>query len=164
MELIIELKQNADRFVSAVSSFYQEEFNLVPFKDSWTAAQVTKHVLKSAQGALDNIRGTTTVPERPSDQHVQMIRDLFLNFEMKFKSPDTVLPGNQPQDKDSLLSNLKSTFNDLQLAASHDNLDELCTSTPFPTVGYLTRLEMLHFVSVHTQRHIRQLDHILKAL
>ena len=47
-ELLKELDDTEIEFSGAISSFNDDEFNIVPFEGSWTAGQVAKHVLLSA--------------------------------------------------------------------------------------------------------------------
>lgn len=164
MELAEELKQAGDALLNVLSEFYQAEFDVVPFEGSWTAGQVTEHIYKADSGMLSAIKGTVTQTERAPDTHVKMLREAFLNFDVKMKSPDFILPSEGPHSRDELMNGLRSTFDKLAPIAAAEDLNLLCTDFEVPTLGHLTRLELLNFVSVHTQRHTHQLRNILQAL
>lgn len=164
MNLAEELKQTGEELLKVLSEYYQEEFNVVPFEGSWTAGQVTDHICQADTGMLSAIKGTVTQTNRAPDTAVQQIRSAFLNFDIKMKSPDFILPGNGPHHKDQLTEKLRNAFKELVPIAANEDLSLVCTDFEVPTLGHLTRLELLNFVSVHTQRHTRQLRNILEAL
>jgi hypothetical protein len=46
-DIVQQLEKTTNEMLQLVSSFNEEEMNSVPFKDSWTAAQVADHITKS---------------------------------------------------------------------------------------------------------------------
>lgn len=162
MNILQDLKQSKAELLDAVSAIDEQKFNTVPFEGSWTAGQVSEHILK-ALGA-DLLYADTKPTDRQPDEKVTAIADLFLNFEIKMKSPDFILPDDKPKDRDTLLRALEKTFDRLIHAAETLNLNEICTVFEVPGFGPFTRLEFLWFFNVHTKRHIRQLKNIAVAL
>ncbi|HTD99439.1 MAG TPA: DinB family protein [Mucilaginibacter sp.] len=159
-----ELKDTGSELKQVLSSFAQEDINKVPFAGSWTAGQVAEHVLKSASGVLANVNSDVQPTERNPEEHVKMLSDAFLNFEIKMKSPDFILPTDEPKEKTTLLNSLSHTINNLEQAARTEDLSATCTAFEMPTVGALTRIEWLSFANVHTLRHIHQLKNIKQAI
>jgi S-ribosylhomocysteine lyase LuxS involved in autoinducer biosynthesis len=159
-----ELKNTGKELQQVLSSFTQEDINKVPFAGSWTAGQVAEHVLKSADGVLANVKSNTQPTERNPEENVKMLSDAFLNFGIKMKSPDFILPGDKPKDKAELINSLNNTINSLEQAARTEDLSATCTAFEMPTVGPLTRIEWLSFANVHTLRHIHQLKNIKQAI
>ena len=159
-----ELKNTGGELQQILSSFTQEEINKVPFAGSWTAGQVAEHVLKSASGVLANVNSDVHPTERNPEENVKMLSDAFLNFEIKMKSPDFILPGDDPKDKNDLMDSLTSAMSGLEQAARTEDLSATCTAFEMPTVGALTRIEWLSFANVHTLRHIHQLKNIKQAI
>jgi hypothetical protein len=161
-DLLKEIGQTKTDLLAVVSSIQQEQFNTVPFKDSWTAAQVCDHILKAVN--TDVLYGNTQPTSRPPDEKVKQTADLFLNFDIKFKSPDFILPTNEPLNKHIELSAIETRMNALAEAAKTLDLSATCTDFEVPGAGAFTRLEFVWFFIVHTQRHIHQLKNIATAL
>lgn len=152
-------------FLTALSVFSDEDFNKQSFEDSWTPGEVAEHVLKQIQGTLNNVNGPTAESNRQADASVPMFRKIFLDFSIKMKSPDFILPSTGKKEKWILESRLKKSFDDLAaFAASGIDLTVLCTNFQMPTVGNLSRLEWLSFADVHTQRHTHQLKEIAAVI
>ena len=56
-----------------LSSFNEEQINIIPFKDSWTAGQLLKHVLMSNFGFIEIINGSYKETQRQPDEMLQKI-------------------------------------------------------------------------------------------
>jgi len=156
-----------NQFFKALDLFDQDNINTVPFGGSWTAGQVAEHILKSASGVLETVNGPSVPTTRNPEEHVKMFGEVFLNMDIKMKSPDFIIPSGSPKDKAFLRDSLEKTFNGIEEAAGKSNLTETCTIFEMPTLGLITRFEWIQFAGFHTQRHAQQLkniaDHLKKA-
>ena len=146
-----------------ISAFSNEQFNQIPFEGSWTAAQVSDHICKAISDASQLLNGPVKDAGRDPEKTIQPIRDLFLDFATKMKSPGFILPGDGPFTKESFLLNFERIKKEM-LSTLPLDLSQLCLAAEMPGFGYLTRTEWLNFFLVHTQRHTHQLKNILDAL
>ena len=156
-ELINELEHTASELLQVTGRFEQSVFNTAPFEGSWTPGQVAEHIYLSVAGVLKAVRGNVAPAERDPRQMVAMLREAFLNFNIKMQSPDFILPSNDPKDKSSMMQSLKDVFAGLAEVARTQDLLVTCLDFDMPTVGHMTRVEWLSLAVVHTQRHIWQL-------
>ena len=159
-KILTAFGETGKELTNILEQFTQEELNAVPFEGSWTAGQVGDHILKSIVGAPDAIYGPTADAGRAPDEKVAQIKSVFLDFTTKLKSPDFILPGDGPFDKAELNAALADSWKKLAKASEELDLSPLCTLAKLPGSGPLTRLELLYFCMVHTQRHIHQLREI----
>jgi hypothetical protein len=157
-----ELKDTKAALLQAISSVSDNRFNTVPFKGSWTAAQVADHLLKAVGTAV--LYGKTKPTERKPDEKAAETAKLFLNMDIKMKSPDFILPSEDEQDKQVIFNRAETTFSKLIEAAETLDLSLICLDFEIPGFGEFTRLEFIWFYIVHTQRHINQLKNIAKVL
>ena len=160
-KLFYEIENTFNGFYNSLSAFDNEQLNRVPFEGSWTAGQVAEHIIKSVGGLPDN---HTKGCERPYDEKVQAVKKLFLDFSIKFKSPDFIIPEQTAHDRNTLLKTIKEIQTHLSEVANNSDLTALCLDFELPTFGYLTRYEWINFFVFHTQRHTRQLKHIYQSL
>ena len=147
--------------INTLSAFKEEQFNLVPFEGSWTPGQIAEHLVKSVSAIPDE---HTQFTQRPYDEKVAPIGNLFLNFSIKMPSPDFVLPGNSPQDKTEMLETFEEIKDQLEDTVLATDLEATCVDFELPTFGALTRYEWIKFFVFHTQRHTRQLKNVLVAV
>ena len=163
-DILIEMEETANRFLRAISAFPQEQFNSIPFENSWTAAQVSDHILKSVSGVQEMLYTPTIPTDRPPERKAEAIKAMFLDFETKMKSPEFVLPGNSPMEKEKLLDALEEIMAKMIEAIKTLNISETCTVFELPGFGEFTRAEWTWFAIYHTQRHTHQLKNIYEIL
>jgi hypothetical protein len=120
-----------------LSPLSEQQVNTAPFTGSWTAGQVTRHII---------------------NQRVQELKDLFLDYSIKFQSAPFITPGRDHYDKERLVADLETSVSKLREGCLHTDLDE---AIHHPAFGEITKLELLFFVLFHTQRHIHQLKKIV---
>jgi DinB superfamily len=163
--LITSIKETMEELQKIFSSFTQQQIDKIPFAGSWTAGQVTEHIIKSI-GNLPEFFNSNTVPtyDRPFDAHVSTLLHIFLDFNTKMQSPEFILPQATHHDKETMLESFSSLKEQMINAAETLDTTLTCKSFEMPGIGFLTRYEWLHFFMVHTQRHTHQLKNIYKAL
>jgi hypothetical protein len=163
-ELAQTLEIATTDYLSVLTSFSPEQVNVVPFEGSWSAGQVTDHLLKSETGLPEMMMGETAPAMRPVGQMIPIIEDIFLDFSTKLQAPDFNLPANGPFDFETILSEFKKERAALLEIARAEDLTLICNEFPFPTVGEFTRYEWIHFVVCHSRRHAHQLRNILEKV
>jgi len=155
-----ELSATKTLLLQTIKAFKAGQFNSVPFPGSWTAGQVSEHVLISASGGINVLQGESQTTGRNPEEKIISLRDLFLDFNIKMTSPDFVQPSGVQRDKDEILHSLGDTFEKIITLSKKLDLTLTFTGFEMPQFGLLTRLEWLSFILYHTQRHIRQLQNI----
>lgn len=163
-ELIKAIGATKEELLTALNSFTPEQINTVPYENSWTAGQVIDHVLKSGTGAFEVIHAPCEKTTRAFDEKDEALKNIFLDFSIKMKSPLEILPTGSVLQKDQLVSNVQHLFSKMHTACTTLDLTKTCTVFDFPGMGSLTRYEWLRFFTYHTQRHTLQLKHILSKL
>jgi dihydrofolate reductase len=144
-------------FLELVEAFNQEDINRIPFENSWTPAQVAEHVTRSNIGIIKSLKQPGRAASRPVDEGVQRLKNLFLNFEKKLRSPEFILPTRNIYEREWVITHLKNSILELKDSAARVNYYE---ALDHPVFGNVTKYELLHFVIYHTQRHIYQLTNI----
>jgi hypothetical protein len=160
-ELLDELEPTFSDLIDTLDSFRQEELNVIPFEKSWTAGMVGGHILKAVKGIPDH---QTEKAARVYNEQALPIKKMFLDFTVRFKSPEFVLPESKTYDKDDLLNELKKIKEVHVKTIETKDLHALCLNFELPPFGYLTRYEWLKFIIYHAQRHIHQLKNIYQTL
>ena len=160
-ELFTSLDNVSSKLLAMIASLSETTLNTIPFKHSWTAAQVTAHVTKSNSSIAQALRMEAKPSERDAGERVQELKEMFLDFTTKFQTPDFILPTQDTYEKETLIAKLERSNELLREAATKVNLSDIIS---LPAFGEITKLEMLHFVLYHTQRHIHQLKNIILVI
>ncbi|NNU33478.1 DinB family protein [Mucilaginibacter sp. S1162] len=129
-DLLTELENARTNLAQAISSIPDDQFNTVPFKDSWTAGQVTEHIFKAL--GVNVLYGKNQPTERAPDENVEETGKLFLNMDIKMKSPDFIYPSDGPHDKKEMLAKLEDSLDKLITAAKTLDLTLTCLDFEIP--------------------------------
>lgn len=156
-EVLTAVGEEIKNLQQLMSPLDEKQANTVPYKDSWTAAQLFRHIIKSNEGLAKAIHHKGQPAARAGDEKVSGLRNLFLDFVKKMESPDFIIPEPGPYQKDSIVKDLDVSFEHFKTEAEAADLSELVEGLPF---GEVTKLEILHFVLYHTQRHVHQMRKI----
>jgi len=162
-QVLTYLESTTKELKESLSSFNEEQINISPAEESWTAGQVAEHVLKSESGLSRILTGKTGPTNRRPDEKNDLIESIFLDFSTKMKSPDFIIPSDGPHNKELLIQNMSNNRKNLIGLVRDLDLSPTCYDFALPGMGEFTRLEWLCFIISHSTRHIRQLKNI-KAL
>lgn len=159
-----DIDKTLTELIDLLSSVAEEKINVVPFEGSWTAGQLAQHMIMSNSGFVELMNGPVKKTERNPEELVEKIRAAFLNFTIKFESPDFIRPPKIHYNKEQLLFSLNNIKEQLIQTIETSDLTKTWTTFELPVLGYVTGLEAVHFVLTHTQRHIHQLKKIIGKL
>ncbi|PBQ34370.1 hypothetical protein CNR22_22195 [Sphingobacteriaceae bacterium] len=162
-ELLNGIEKASADLITLLSSLSDEQLNKVPFKGSWTAGQVGDHVFKF-YGIGDVINGTVKDTDRDPGEKIPMLKETFLNFEIKMKSPDFILPVETFIHTEDLIKSIKEKVEQVKGMIQTLDLTKTCLDFTVPGETAFTGLEWLYFILFHTQRHLHQLKNIIKYL
>lgn len=160
-QLFTSLDETWSEFFKLVSSADADTINKMPFKDSWTIAQLATHVKKSNNAIIQALQMQGKACERNSDERLEELKKIFLDFTAKYKSPDFIIPDKKEYNKESVVEQLANSIEQLKILRSKTNLQEIIN---LPVFGEITKFEILYFVLYHTQRHVHQLKNILQTI
>jgi DinB family protein len=161
LDLFTQVDDITFEFVQWVDVFSEKQINRLPKPGGWTAAQVADHVRKSNNGIAQALQLQGVEGERIADARVSELQSAFLDFSIKFKSPEFILPGQSIYNKPELIERLKRSVDRIKHERENANLGEIIHLS---ALGTISKLELLHFVIVHTKRHINQLKNIYQKI
>jgi hypothetical protein len=160
--LLAAITDEGTELMGLLSPLREEQINTIPFKDSWTAAQLATHVTKSNKAIAQAMEMEGAPAVRDPAEKVQGLKDTFLNFNHKMKSPAFIVPEEGQYKKEKMMAALAKSNEALKENAGKANLVEMINLPA--AFGEITKLELLHFVWYHTKRHNHQLKNILQHI
>ena len=160
-ELLTAIDEPVSQLLELMSSLDETKINTVPYKDSWTAGQLFRHVTKSTNAMAKAIRMESRPAERDAGEKIPGLKKAFLDFSTKMKSPDFIVPEEGPYEKKAAIEEFNKSFAQLRESTNKASLTDMADNLP---LGAITKLEVLHFVCYHTQRHLHQMKKIIAAL
>lgn len=163
--LKISLAENTDVLSKTIAEFPDEYFNAKINPDTWSAGEVLEHIYRAEFGIPRLFNGESqTASNRDTDFTIQKINQTLLDFTQKRKAGGVVLPKQDGKDKAALLQKFQTNRQSIANLSEEKPLDELCLKYENPIFGYLTRREWIHFIILHTERHLHQIQNIKEEL
>lgn len=164
-ELIIEVENVNREFIQRLSQFSEKELNKIQKEESWTAGQVTEHIIKSNGGILNQLlNGDATPTTRPFDEQVDLIKNIFRG-EDKMKTAPVLEPHQPPHNLEDLMNSLNQQKVQQLKTIKEKELTELSSELQFPPApNGLTKYEWLIFMVEHTRRHGKKIENIYKEI
>ena len=164
-ELIVEIENVNREFIQRLSKFSLDKLNKTKTEESWTAGQVTEHIIKSNGGILNQLlNGDATPTFRPFDEQVDLIKNIFRG-EDKMKTTPVLEPDQPPHNLEDLMNSLNQQKVQQLKTIKEKELAELSSELQFPPApNGLTRYEWLIFMVEHTRRHGKQIENIYKEI
>lgn len=153
-----QLDEALNESVTLVESFTEKELNTVPFEGSWTPGQVADHILKSTNGMDKLLVGPGEPANRQPDEKAEEFKNLFLDFSIKMKSPDFILPDERDFTVNELTDRLRSIQQAIAGAIPNADLEGVPPLGEQHPLNGSTKLELLHFLTYHTMRHNHQME------
>lgn len=160
-KLFKQLDEATSALFDLLSSADEKIFYTLPFKNSWTIAQLASHVTKSNKAIAQALNMQGQPAERNAEERVQELKKMFLNYDAKYQSPEFILPSKEIYSKQDVLEKFKNYVEQLKDIRTKTNLAEVIS---LPAFGEITKFELLNFIVFHTMRHTHQLKHILHSL
>ena len=160
-EILSATSDAVSELTDLMSAVDEDKVNTVPYDGSWTAPQLLRHVTKSIDGMTRAMHMDRKPAKRDPGQRIEELKKIFLDFSKKLTQPDFIVPEERIYEKQSAIKELNESFNRFKESASNANPDDLIEGLP---LGPITKLEIIHFVLYHTQRHLHQMKKICEAL
>ena len=160
-EIIYAINVVLMQLTGFVISMADDQINKIPFKGSWTAGQLICHIIKSVTGMAAAIGKPGTPATRDVTKKVIGLKQTFLDFTITLQAPEFIVPETKNYEKDNLVKDLQNCLKQLKEAVSAADMSEIVAGLP---LGEVTKLEILHFVLYHSQRHLFQMKKITDSL
>jgi DinB superfamily len=160
-ELLASIHEPISGMLDLMSQLDNKKVNTVPYKNSWTAGMLFRHVSKSLNAMSKAMRMDGRPAGRDEAEKIPELKKTFLDFSSKMKSPEFIVPEEGLYEKQAICDELNNSFEHLKQSTAHAELPDLVEGLP---LGAITKLEILHFVLYHTQRHLNQMKKICEAL
>ena len=163
-DVITALETQLKNTITLLESFTEDEMNKTPFEGSWTAAQAGEHLRKVSYKTDEVLLAAAGAASREPDERAAEFKNIFLNYDSKFTAPVFVNPEYKIYEKQRLINALTKAKNAIIKAAYKAGLTKVAPLPAQHPLAGITKLELLHFLTYHTQRHNYQLQKIKEMI
>jgi uncharacterized protein YndB with AHSA1/START domain len=160
-DLLTAIDVIAMQMTGLILPLNDEQLNAVPYANSWTAGQLFQHITKSVAAISVALHKDTRPAGRDPKQFIIELKLTFLDITHTMTSPDFIVPDKKNFVKHTMIKELNQALSQLKESGEKGDINGLVEGLP---MGPVTKLEMLHFVLYHIQRHLIQMKKITSAL
>jgi hypothetical protein len=160
-EILSATADTVSEITDLMSAVDEDKVNTIPYEGSWTAPQLLRHVTKSINAMTNAMHMDAKAAERDPGERIEQLKTIFLDFSKKLTQPDFLVPEERIYEKQASIEELQTSFNQYKKSVGAANVNDLIEGLP---LGPITKLEIIHFVLYHTQRHLHQMKNIFEAL
>jgi hypothetical protein len=166
-----QMEASRQKLFSELKNYSQDVINKKPAPDKWSVAEVLQHLIVSEEASLNYIRKKTAnaSPSKKSGLSAKIkyaLLQIAFNIPVKYKAPKIIVPqatGNiQLNELDNKWRQIRSeTIAIIEKLSDNDFENELWLH---PVTGKMSLMQMVDFLTMHFQRHERQIKQTLKAI
>lgn len=178
-EILSSLAETRGRFLSRVESLDQEQTDFRPAPGAWTIAEIVEHLAVSeprVAGLLEKLVGKAEADGHvraespaPDGGEVRLPAPVSLAEHVeraraeKYDAPDAIRPTGDASVMDSLARLREVHASVERLRPRLERVDGTHVRFPHPAFGPLDLYQWLAFIGMHEERHLKQIESILKA-
>lgn len=151
---------------TVVNSVDRSLFTKRPAENEWSVGEVVHHLLLVEERVLAELARTidTTTPKVGFLKRLLPMRIVSLRVK-RIEAPKVVRPAQTVPERDQLLHDYdlaRQRLKDFCVAQGAAKLRG--TSLPHPVFGYINGVAAVSMVGFHEQRHLKQINQIIKKL
>lgn len=148
------MEQTAARLIDHLQLVSDHDFNRKPSAKKWSIAQVVDHICLSNQSIIKALVLDGMEVDRDPAERIGELKDVFLDFTKSYESPSFILPEKDIYNRQELMHELLYSLRQIHRLMYKTEMNVIINH---PAFGDISKLEILHFVLFHTQRHLRQI-------
>ena len=162
---VAELTKTQDRFTGTLEGLNAEELNFKPTPESWSIAECVEHLAISEGMFGGMLTGALKTPADPSKRDSVQISDeklmgMISSREKKVKTGEAFVPTGKFGSHEETVKAFLTMRGEYiaYLKTTTDDLRNHYGQLPFGTID---GLQILLFMSGHTERHVAQMEEVM---
>lgn len=148
------MEQTTTKLIDRLQLVSDHDFNFKPSAKKWSIAQVVDHICRSNQSIIKALVLEGIEVDRDPAERIGELKEVFLDFTKTYESPSFIVPKKDIYNRQELMNELLHSLRQIHRLMYKTELNVLINH---PAFGDISKLEILHFVLFHTQRHLRQI-------
>jgi len=159
--LSAQFRATTDTLIGLLEAFTPETFNRKPSPTAWNAGDVAEHLLLFDIRLQEILASATEPANRNPTEKTAEYTARVTNREARLDAPPFLMPAAAERTAAEMITKLQTERNKIVAAIETQDLTLISTAIPHRFFGEMTAFEWIHFLDLHTQRHILQLRELL---
>lgn len=156
-KLSAEFKESSERLISKLEAVPEDVFFNRPEENKWSVGEIAEHLYKVERPVISFLKGKKSEEPSPKPERKKaIIERAFSDTSKKFTAHGTIVPQKDFTAKDEVINTIKETRDNIAFLITSVDLNYVCLDFPHPLLGEMTGVEWIHFIMLHSDRHINQ--------
>ena len=165
-EIANHLKNSWNNLEELLGGLTIEQWNYKKADSIWSIAEIAEHLEKSEQQLFSLVTSTLqeseAAPEKAGKENTQEVMDAITSRDHKIKTRPDLEPSGMYDTPELFLKSF-SKLRGTAISYAQTTEDQLRHHfIPFGPLGELDGYQILMFMSGHTERHIQQIEEVMK--
>lgn len=155
-----EFDRVSDKLIEKLEEVPESKFFVRPEENKWSAGEVGEHLFKVDTPVVAILQGKKSdEPAAKPERKKMLIERAFSDPEKKYTAHGPIVPQDDFDSKKMLIRALKQIREQISYLIDKVDLNYICLEFKHPLLGEMTGAEWIHFINLHTDRHINQLKY-----
>lgn len=168
MTLEEKLRANTINLFKSLDSLTQVQAEIKISPDSWSVLECAEHIFLVDKAVSRNI--STPAPENKENDKAELFGEGKLNHllvtkrEFKVIAPEYATPTGRFKTIEEIKKNINAIIDQIIDHISTHNIEQETHTIKHPRLGEMTKVDWLHFLISHTNRHIMQIEEVKRSV
>ncbi|GJQ61302.1 MAG: PadR family transcriptional regulator [Melioribacteraceae bacterium] len=161
---VIKLKEEfiaiSNKLEKKLEEVPEDKFFIRPEENKWSVGEVAEHLFKVDTPVVAILQGKKSdIPSDKPERKKIIIERAFSDPDKKFTANGPIVPQDDFDSKVLLIRAIKQIREQISHLIDKVDLTYVCLEFKHPLLGEMTGAEWIHFINLHTERHIKQLKY-----
>jgi hypothetical protein len=161
--LAAQFRATTATLIDLLEQFTPETFNSKPTATAWNAGDVAEHLLLFDIRLQEILASSTEPANRNPTEKIADYTGRVTNREVRIDAPPFLVPAAAERTPAEMIAKLQTARTAIIAAIETQDLTLISPAFPHRFFGEMTAFEWIHFLDLHTNRHIPQLQELLAA-
>lgn len=163
--LLQDLDTNTTLFLDILDTIPDRKLHAKNDKTAWSIMEVAEHMLMMEETVCHALQGDTRpLDGRGPDAKLPQLESVFLDLQTRTQYRNPENSAVTYADVRKFAADFRANREDIKQALADKDIRQEFAGYEHPHFGFLTGLEWLHYLVVHTERHLHQINRIESVL
>lgn len=165
MSLQENIQTNTLGLLNSFNTLNQAELEFKPTENTWSILECVEHVFLIGEAVLKVVE-TPPKTEKAENEKTELFGEeklnklLVINRAFKVPAPDFVCPKGRFTKSTDAIQDINFIINKIIHHINSNPIDLETITIKHPVLGAMTKIDWIHFMISHTNRHILQIEEL----
>ena len=164
-----KIQANTQEFFYSFNTLSEASVGFKPSENVWSILECVEHIYLIAE-AVSKVIATPPQTEKTENNQTELFGEqklnklLVINRSFKVPAPDWVAPKGRFANITEATQNITIIIDKIVNHIEVNTIEQETQTIKHPVLGVMTKVDWVHFMIAHTNRHILQIEEVKKLI